>query len=369
MALFIIFSILYIAFFVWALIHWNRIKDLSLNIESDLNFSIIIPLRNEENNIQHLLTDLENLDYARDKFEVVFINDHSSDETAEMLERFLPKCSFDYQLVQLADYFRAGKKEAITIGVERAKYEYVITTDGDCSIPPGWISAYATAYAQFDAVMITGPVRMTGESVFQKLQSYEFSGLIGIGAASVQSGKPGMCNGANLSYLKVCFEEVGGYEGNDFIASGDDEFLLQKLYRRYPERVTFLKNRKAIITTPAKSSLKSLINQRIRWSSKWRFHKSWYIKGMAVLTYLNYLVFLYALVMSIIDYWLIGFLCVLLVRWLSVFIFTYFVRRFLSLDRMLRVSLLAEIIYPFFVLFLGLASIFGKYSWKGRLYT
>ena len=369
MILFIACSLVYVGFFIWVTAHWQRIESLTLDIENDVSISILIPVRNEEGNIQRLLSDLEKLDFPKNRFEVIFIDDHSTDATATLLTRCLPSCTFASQVIDLKDYFKSGKKEAITVGVGLARFDYILTTDADCSLPPEWVSAFASAYVQYDAVMLTGPVRMTGEGLFEQLQAHEFAGLIGIGAATLHSGNPSMCNGANLSYTREAFRQVNGYEGNTDIPSGDDEFLLQKIYKLHPERVTFLKNTKVVITTPAKSSLRDLINQRIRWSSKWRFHKSRFIRIMAILTFVNYLMFVYGLVVSVIMMSFPLFLIVLAVRWLSVFTFTFFVKRFLLLDNQPAVTLLAEIIYPFFVIFLGLASIFGKYSWKGRHYT
>lgn len=367
MIFFIAFSALHVCFFLWLRYHWGRIG-ISQNQPGHIQFiSVIVPVRNEAGNIRKLLKDLENQDYPKGSYEVIIVDDHSEDSTLTVCREYLQKSSLSHQIITLSQV--SGKKEAITAGVEKACGELILTTDGDCRLEPGWVTAFATAYHLWDPVMLAGPVRMEGDTFFQKLQLYEFAALIGVGAASLKSGNPGMCNGANLSYKKKAFLEVNGYEGNKHIPSGDDEFLLQKLYVRYPDKVRFLKNPNAVVTTGAKNSLKELVNQRIRWAGKWKFHKRIFIQLMAIMIFLNYFFLVFAFVQSLGNWHMMGvFFAVFIIRWGVVYVFVKSVLRFLQLRRLFFVSLAGEIFYPLFVTFLGLASIFGKYSWKGRQY-
>ena len=97
---------------------------------------------------------------------------------------------------------------------------------------------------------MSGPVALIKEKIFfQKLQSIEFSILIATGAACIYYRNPTMCNGANLAYTKRIFKEVGGFDGNADVASGDDEFLMHKVAKNYPKEVIFLKDRESIVYT------------------------------------------------------------------------------------------------------------------------
>ena len=80
--------------------------------------------------------------------------------------------------------------------------------------------------------------------------------------------KPFMCNGANLCYSKEIFHELNGFEGNNHLASGDDIFLLEKMFKHFPKKTKYLKSDKALIITSAEPTLKKLFQQRIRWASK-----------------------------------------------------------------------------------------------------
>ena len=368
MIIFIAFSVLYILFLLWSRWHWMRIQTPQKSVQ-EVRFSIIVPIRNEQENIEGLLQSLLAQDYPKVEYEVIIINDQSEDDTHEVVNRFIQNNGLNWILHNVPSEESGGKKNAITKGVELAQFEYIVTTDGDCVVEPGWLNAYAAAYCKSEKVMVSAPVKMKGFNWFTRLQSIEFGGLIGIGAATLQSGNPTMCNGANLSYKKSVFEEVEGYKGNDNIPSGDDEFLLQKVFKKYPNAVSFLKVPEAIVQTDAKASLMELVNQRVRWSSKWKFHKSMFIKLMAMFIFMNYLSLIVGGLESFSDQALLPFIGVLFIRWLALLYFSYPLAQFFRISGVVWLSLLLEIIYPFFVIFLGIASIFAKYSWKGRYYS
>lgn len=368
MIFFLAFSVIYVGFLCWCRWHWGHISQVNTDTPP-VQFSVIIPVRNEEKNIQSLLEDLKNQDYPLDLFEVLVVNDQSQDDTGPIVSQFIDDHHLDWKLLTVDGKTHGGKKRAISLGVQHARFEHILTSDGDCHVNRRWLKSFSDAYQVNDMMMITGPVQMKGDSLFTRLQAAEFAGLIGIGAATLHSANPTMCNGANLSYKREVFFEVGGYSGNESIPSGDDEFLLQKIFNRYPEKVRFLKNSDAIVSTGAKETLTELSNQRIRWSSKWRFHKSWFIKLMALMLFANYLsMFVALLEVTQSSQWIIWSV-IMLTRWLGLLYFSYPVIQFFRIRGVVWLSFLIEIIYPFFVIFLGIASIFGKYSWKGRYYS
>ena len=369
MILFIGLSIIHVAAFCWLLYHWMRIPVVKSISPSDKIFTVLIPIRNEAANIKQLLLDINKQSYPRDRFEVIVIDDYSEDDTAAIVQQLISVMGFD--LKYLAPEGKVGKKSAISRGVAQSKYEYILTTDGDCSAPRDWIAAYASYYDITNATMLTGPVCMTGKGILPLFQSVEFASLIGFGAAALHSGNPSMCNGANMSYRKSVFLEVGGYDGNEQIPSGDDEFLLQKIFKLYPKNVKFLKSHNATVSTPAKESLSELVNQRVRWSSKWKYHKSWFIKGAAIFAFCDFLALIVMFMLSVLGRVDANQFFVLLIgRWLIDVVFLYCVGRFFKIPHLktIGVSFLLEIIYPVFVSLLGIASIFVKYSWKGRKY-
>ncbi|MEQ8471661.1 MAG: glycosyltransferase [Marinoscillum sp.] len=370
MIFFVAFSVVYVFFLLWARLMWGRIQPASdQGVSEYASFSVVVPVRNESENILKLLEDLESQDYPKSQFEVVVVDDNSEDNTMDLVTDYLDTSSLTHRLLSLGDLDLQGKKFAITEAVQSSKNDYILTIDGDCRVGTQWIKAYNEAYQIKKPMMVTGPVKMNHPDFFTKLQAGEFAGLIMIGASSLYSGNPSMCNGANLSYQREAFMEVDGYKGNEHIPSGDDEFLLQKIFKAYDRKVMFLKDQRAIVSTDAKQSFLALLNQRIRWSSKWKFHKSFFIKLLALFIFLNYLALFVGVIEGISNQQYLLVAVIFVVRWITLWYFSVPITQFLGIKNVLGVSLVIEIIYPFFVTFLGIASIFGKYSWKGRYYS
>src|SRR5690606_17909477 len=162
-----------------------------------------------------------------------------------------------------------GKKAAIRTGLDYAKGDLIVTTDADCQMGANWLAVIEEFYHSQKLKMVIGPVALhAGDALFSQMQSIEFASLIGSGAASFKLGIPSMCNGANLAYSKEVFFEVNGFEDTMHLASGDDEFLMHKVVEKYPEKVSFLKNKEAVVKTNSMPDLNSFFNQRIRWASK-----------------------------------------------------------------------------------------------------
>lgn len=360
------FTILHVGFYLVLAFGWRKIPALT-STSTSAELSVIVPVRNEEAVIEKLLTCLEYQEYDKGKFEVIVIDDFSEDRTSKIVKELQAKLTINLRLISLPDPKESGKKRALTKGVEHATYDFIITTDADCQMGPNWLASYAEAKGKNK--FIAGPVTLKGSGLFSNLQQTEFSGLIGFGAVTINNDNPSMCSGANLGFEKSAFFEVGGYTNNLNIPSGDDEFLLYSIQKKYAGQVAFLKNKSAIVLTKAHSKLAGFINQRIRWTSKWKHNKNLKLRLTAIMFFLDYSIFL-----SSLFYALAGvipleiYLLVFVVRWLANLLFVLPIHRFLGHRKAILSLLLIQIIYPFHVLFMGVNSIFGRYTWKGRKY-
>src|SRR5688572_1499551 len=207
--------------------------------------SIVIPVRNEQAGIIHLLEDIRNQSYQN--FEVIVVNDSSRDNTADIVLNFT---SQDAKFRFLASGGE-GKKVALTTGINASRGEIIVTTDGDCRVKVDWLKAVQKYFQAHDTKMVFGAVKLEGTSFFSVLQAHEFLSLVGTGAATLRYGVPSMCNGANLAFRKDVFFEVGGYANNLHIPSGDDEFLMRKIFQLYPKGIFFLSDSNGVVKTTA----------------------------------------------------------------------------------------------------------------------
>ncbi len=241
------------------------------SVGSNFTFSIIINYRNEAINLPGLLNSISQLDYNLDLVEFIFVNDDSSDSSTQIIGKFKNENrQFIMHLIDRVPRTASAKKDGITQALQIAKHDHIITTDADCVLPKLWLKCYNECYTKFPrAHFIAAPVFIEPVNSFiGYLQSHEMVALQMITMGAFQIKRPFMCNGANMSFKKQAFYQVGGYEGNDHISSGDDIFLLEKLWQLDSEHCIYLKNAQATVKTKPKRTLKETIAQRTRWAQK-----------------------------------------------------------------------------------------------------
>ncbi len=335
-------------------------------------FSIIIPARDEEENIQSCLQTVLQQHYPADLFEVIVINDHSTDQT-ESIIRLLQQEYANLQLINLTDHLQgarinAYKKKAIELAIGQSVGTWIVTTDADCKVTDHWLSAMDAYIRANQPVFIAAPVMFTDDhsflSVFQLL---DFISLQGITAAAVSAGYHTMCNGANIAYRKDVFDEVGRFSGIDHIASGDDMLLMYKIKQKYPGRLGYLFCKEAIVTTAPMPDWESFLNQRIRWASKADTYRDKTIFWTLALVYAVNLLLLVLLLIS--PFRENGFSCWLLLAGCKTLIELSLmipVARFYRQSRALLWFPLMQPVHIMYTVIAGWLGKFGTYHWKGR---
>ncbi|MCF8339259.1 MAG: glycosyltransferase, partial [Bacteroidales bacterium] len=255
--------------------------------------------------------------------------------------------------------------------INHSTADLIITTDADCRVGKNWISAIVQHYESTEAKMISGPVRLTSlTNFFSKLQALEFLSLVGSGAGSVAKGKPLMANGANLAFSKKAFEKVGGYQGNEMQASGDDVFLMLKMNEFFKENsVSFLKDEKAIVDTSPKSNWKEFISQRIRWASKAKAYKNFFS------IFSSWVVFVFCIAIIIATIGLVfgefnpGMVIFMwAVKLVVDFIFLWKLTRFMKQNDLMWYYFPAQLFVIGYTTIAGFLGSLGGFSWKGRRY-
>ncbi|GAB3588940.1 glycosyltransferase family protein [Hymenobacter daeguensis] len=335
---------------------------------SSLKFSVLIAARNEAEALPQLLRDLRAQTLPAARFEVLIADDHSADATAALVAAAARETGFALRLIELPAA-QTGKKAALQAALQAARAPWLVCTDADCRLGPGWLAAYARLIAQQpQASFISGPVLLTGPaSAFAALMGLEFAGLVGVGGACLARQQPTMCNGANLAYRRTAFDAVGGYLDNDHLASGDDEFLLHKIHAAFPGTAHFLADGAAIARTAAPPTLRALLRQRVRWASKWRHYQGGPSRYLALLV-LGANVALAAGAVAAVAW--PGLWPGVLAAWaLKLGADAWFlspVLGFLGRRRWLWGLVPLQLLYAPYALAVGLAGLRGGYEWKGR---
>lgn len=333
--------------------------------------SVVIAARNEELYILDCVRSILQQNYPEDLLELIVVDDHSTDRTAEILQQVSDK---RFRLLQLSDYVEKGeeilsfKKKALEIGIQLSTGTLIVTTDADCLAPKHWLKNIACLYEQSGAQMIVAPVRfITKPSLLHYFQSIDFATMQGITAATVRLDLGIMCNGANLAFERQQFLALGGYSGVDHLVSGDDYLLQYKFKQSNPTSVVYLKSRDAIIDTYPQNSWLGFFQQRIRWASKSGRYDD------PKMTYILALVYGFNLFVVITFFngllnptsWSL-FWVVFLVKLVSELIFLYRVAHFFGHRKSLLIFPFLQPLHIVYIIVAGFLSRVSVFEWKQR---
>lgn len=353
---------------------WNALPkwNVPLDFQASTKVTVLIPARNEAENIHACLSSILNQHFPKSLLQIIVIDDHSTDETVEVVKNINHPC---ITVLKLANFItnqetQSFKKRAIEIGITHAEGELIITTDADCLTPPNWLQLVVSYYETHQPVFIAAPVNFYDEkSTLERFQSLDFMGMMCVTGAGIHRQFMNMCNGANLAYPKQVFETVGGFEGIDHLASGDDMLLMQKIAQHFPNKIAYLKNPQATILTKAKSTLRSFLQQRIRWTTKSTSYQEWRVT------------FILAMVFFFSSNLLLSFFLIPFIGWiaLGIFLVSFFIKMIMDyffLKNMARFFNRLDLMSAFFpalmlhILYIVVVGILGnvikKYEWKGR---
>src|SRR4051812_39798296 len=159
----------------WNRAIWARPNQSIAKTNTSLLVTVVVPARNEEVHIPPLMADLMVQRYP--DFEVIIVDDHSDDRTIQVCSEAIAQ---DHRFA-LIPAVGAGKKNALSEGVRRARGSLIVTTDADCRVSPNWISALALQFRDPAVKLCFGGVAITGPTHFDRMQSLEFATLVGTG--------------------------------------------------------------------------------------------------------------------------------------------------------------------------------------------
>lgn len=361
-------GLVYYQLIVFLLRQWERIPvwNIPEGFQPATRVSVLIPARNEADNILNCLEGLLRQDFPSDLLEIIVIDDHSTDATAGLVSGLSTP---NLRLLQQSGSAQ-GKKAALAYGIREASGTLIMTTDADCTHPVDWVAGFVSFCETHQPAFVTGPVVFqAGDSALEQFQALDVLGTMLITGAGIRSRTLHMSNGANLGYPKKIFESVDGFTGIDHLASGDDMLLMHKVRDVDPQGIAFLKSSAAVVSTPAVAHWRAFVQQRLRWATKsgtYRDKKVIIVLGLVFLLCWSILlspllVFFYGwpgllpgLILfsfkSYADYRLLGRAA-----------------RYFDQPHLLRSFWTSQVLHVLYIAIIGLlANIVKQYEWKGR---
>lgn len=336
--------------------------------------SVVVAARNEAACIGDLLEDLCHQSWPAEKLEIIVVDDGSTDATAATVEEFADRGAQLLRLTSCPPGW-SPKKHALERAIELATGEIIATTDADCRVGSRWIEGLVAAYDD-DTGLVAGFSRIdpeaTGRSWVAAWEGLDFLALLSAAAGTLNQGLPMSVTGQNLSYRRSAFYEVGGFTAVRHRPSGDDMLLMQLISGRTSWRCRFNLGPDSFVTTRACTRLRDLLSQRARWASNAS------ARGFVPAAFLLYLVVAWLAAVGQVAL-LLGSAAapallpatallwsgkLLLDRW----VIGQGAARFEAPD-LLRFFPLWALTVPFYTLLMGAIGPFGRFRWKGRLFS
>jgi cellulose synthase/poly-beta-1,6-N-acetylglucosamine synthase-like glycosyltransferase len=250
-------------------LEWLRDRKAVQKQPDNVKVSVIIPIHNESTRMQGLLRTLLVQSYPA---QIIFVDDRSSDESPAMLARFAEdskKRGMECRIVTLSENPGPNRKQfALSRGIAEADGDYLLFTDGDCEVPPGWIGAMVCRIMDEKSGAVIGPVfkKKQGKGFFFLYQCYDhvvrynyLAGAIGLGAAGGGFGN-------NLIISRKALEAAGGYDAIP-PSPTEDAALISQIRSMGKYRVRAVAHPDAAIETGAENSWHAFINQTLRWNN------------------------------------------------------------------------------------------------------
>lgn len=355
------FLLIYLSIFAYFIYGFIKNKDENSTKES-LAISVIIPFRNEEENLQSLIYSLKELNYNLNIVEFIFVDDHSTDNSYETISQELKKTTLIYKIIKQPDS-KKGKKRAIISGVTNAKNNWIVTTDADSIPNKNWLIHYSNAFQNKYEFVIGPVINKTSNNFIGKLQNIEAMLLVGTSLGSASNKNPIICSGANLGYSKSLFEGITPYKDNLHLSSGDDLFFLDHVLLA-KKKVDYLKHKSAVVLTKSPETYKKVINQAIRWSSKNRELKNKASFYLSILVFgVNMLLLVNLISLSLGA----QFSALFLIFKFSIdFLFLTIVASHFNQNKLILLSPFIYLLYPIHLLIIFVSSFFVSVKWKER---
>jgi poly-beta-1,6-N-acetyl-D-glucosamine synthase len=337
------------------------------SLPNKTQFSIIVPFRDEAQNLENLLQSFVDLDYPKDQFEIILVNDFSSDNYKSIIEKF-KEALLNLRCIDAEVSDISPKKAALSLGILKAKYDWIVTTDADCQVPKNWLKAYTQKIVINQPLLIAGLVKFSKSKTFlDRFQCLDLLSLQATLLGTFGQHKPILCHGANLCFSKQLFYELNGYKTHQYIASGDDVFLLEAALKKYPDKVTVLNSLEATVSTQTESTFKKLLSQRTRWAAKASAYKNTPIKIVGLIVFAMNLLLIVLGVLSFFKFFSIQlFGLIFLLKFNIDALILYSTARYFKQESVLKSYILSSFLYPLFSVTSVLLGMTNGFTWKDR---
>lgn len=367
-----ILILLFIIYFIFILWLSQGIKNIKINNSNKIKtsfLSIIIAVKNEEKNLDKLIKALNNQSLSKDMFEIIIINDQSEDGTHDILSNHLSKIpNFHFYDSTIPPKKWDRKMWALSQGIELAKGEVILHTDGDCIPEEMWAEKILERFTNPNTGIVISRTPLIGEKLWGKILEIENYAQDVFGALGIGHNLFFTCNGRSLAYRKKYFDDVGGFDQISNIIGGDDDLLIHKIINKKYCKINYVIDDLTSVCSKCPQNINEFIRQRLRYASKiFSFYKLNFVSKelkiiMPFLFIINFLM-CYALISLGYKANIILFLCVFIKIISDYFLFFFSKMKFFQKINFIQ-YLLLSIFHPFYIVIFSFLGPFIPVKWK-----
>lgn len=356
--------LLVILFFIAGLL---RNSKTVINTEKPF-VSVLISARNEANNVEACLLSILDQSYPNDLFEIILVNDRSSDSTGKIARKLAAEGNritvIDVESVPEGIH---PKKHALTIGVSSSIGEIIIETDADVLVERYWIEKTIERFLpEVGLVVGSSTIRSKKKTLLENLQAVDFLLLVASAQGALGHGIPMGATGQNMAYRKKVFEEVGGLELNTRRYVSNDMLFLTKVSQS-DWKIVGNMSKESIVSTLAVEGWKGLISQRTRWASNayWKEINFLLLLMLSVNYFMNLFVAASVVILLVAPAFYFPIFPLIVYKFIIEAIFLYVASKQLN-----RKDLFVKF-FPWFIavtpyiIIIGILGGIGIFSWKG----
>jgi cellulose synthase/poly-beta-1,6-N-acetylglucosamine synthase-like glycosyltransferase len=336
--------------------------------ESLPSVSIIVSARNEAPDIDACLEALAAQQYCA-AFQVIVVNDHSTDDTAARVRQHAEQWPGTGELVLIEapdPPLHAGpKKNALAGGIAASDGELLLFTDADCQPPPGWVASMVDCFVEEQVGLVAGYADRTADGFLARILAVDDLGIGALGEGGIGHGAGLSCTGRSLAYRRRLYDEVGGFASIGHLISGDDVYFLRHVAASGVWQMRYNAAAEAVVReTRERQALGTVFRQKLRHASKAsRYEGAARLLGLGVYAY--HLALAAGVVRAVLGGEGQIFFCLVWgSRWvLDLALLWRFAPRPEDRRRLLHLPFLEFLYIPYVLLFVPLARIVG-FRWR-----
>jgi cellulose synthase/poly-beta-1,6-N-acetylglucosamine synthase-like glycosyltransferase len=269
-----------------------------------VNISIVIAAKNESGNIGRLVDSLRNLDYPKDLFEVIFVDDNSSDNTYDKFKQETESVK-NFSVKELKETGGSGKREALSFGISCAKFAYILISDADCRPQSKWLRACSNKFCNHYQIIFGIAPFYRNKNIWNNISCFENLRSTLFSFSMAVLGLPYTASARNFGFTKDAFNSLEGYSNTMDTLSGDDDLLLREAVKK-KLKIGAVIDSDSFVFSETKNNFHDYFQQRAR-HTQTAFHYLKMHQSILVFWHLLNLSFLFSPILMIFNP-LLGFL-------------------------------------------------------------